>query len=159
MKNDPRREIIKVPRFTEELGFKTTEKVSAVMKKIRSGNTTPEVIFRKALWSLGLRYRLRAKGLPGKPDIVFKRKKIAIFIDGDFWHGYNWHERKKKMKSNLEYWIPKIERNIQRDKEVNDLLRSNGWIVLRFWEHEVKKNITSCIGRVLTEFTNFANTN
>lgn len=107
------------PKFKEEHGFFTTEERSAIMKKIPSKNTKPELIFRKELWRRGYRYRINDKKLPGSPDIVFKKMKTAIFIDGEFWHGFNWQEKKKKIKANRGYWIPKIERNIERDERNN----------------------------------------
>src|SRR5687767_7673824 len=94
---------IKIPRFTEATGFYATPKSSALMKKIRSKNSKAEIKLRKALWGLGLRYRLHKK-MVGKPDLIFIRKKLVVFIDGDFWHGYNWEERKAKLKSNRDYW-------------------------------------------------------
>ncbi|MGN6212459.1 very short patch repair endonuclease [Parafilimonas sp.] len=143
-------EIIKVPRFEEEGGFYATAKSSAVMSKIRSKNTKAEILLRKVLWNNGCRYRLHAKGLLGKPDIIFVKQKIVVFVDGDFWHGYNWEEKKKKLISNKAYWIPKIERNIQRDIEVTNLLTQNGWLVIRFWEHDVQKQLSECVEKVLS---------
>jgi DNA mismatch endonuclease (patch repair protein) len=142
-------EKIKVPRFEESAGFYTTERVSRVMQKIRATNTRPEVAFRKALWHVGHRYRRNYKGAPGRPDIAFIRWKIAIFIDGDFWHGYDWEHKRLTIKSNRDFWIPKIERNIQRDREVDALLEAAGWQVLRIWEHEVKKDFGAAFYRVL----------
>lgn len=115
------------------------------MRKIKSKNTTPEVIFRKALWKNNIRYRIENKGIIGNPDIAIKKYQIAIFIDGEFWHGFNWMEKKAKIKSNREYWIQKIERNIERDNIYNQLLRNQKWIVLRFWEYEIKKNLNKCV--------------
>jgi len=119
------------------------------MSKIKSNDTKIEIIFRKTLWNLGYRYRKNYKKLPGKPDIVFVSKKIAIFIDGEFWHGYNWKNKKKKIKSNREYWITKIEKNIKRDKENNKKLKKLGWSVLRYWEHDIKTNMETCIEEVV----------
>lgn len=79
-----------------------------------------------------------------KPDLVFKGKKVAVFCDSEFWHGYDWEERKKDFKSHQEFWIPKIDRNMERDKEVTDELQSQGWTVLRFWGKEIKKNVCGC---------------
>ncbi len=140
--------LIKVPRFEEQLGFYATKKSSAIMSKIKSKNTKAEILLRKELWQRQYRYRLHASGLAGKPDIIFKMYKLIIFVDGDFWHGYNWELRKPKMKKNRGYWIPKIERNMQRDLEVNTILESQGWTVLRFWENEVFKNLEHCISQV-----------
>ncbi len=139
---------IKVPRFNEASGFYTTEKRSKVMSKIRAGNTKPEIRFRKALWAAGYRYRTHSKGLIGKPDVSIKKYKTAIFIDGEYWHGRNWEDRKEKLKTNRGFWIPKIERNIQRDKEVNASLKSQGYTVFRFWESEINKNLDACIHKV-----------
>ena len=84
------------------------------------------------------------KSVFGNPDIVFKGKKVAVFCDGEFWHGFDWENRKNQIKSMREYWIPKIERNIQRDKEVTETLENAGWTVLRFWEKEIKEDILLC---------------
>lgn len=142
-------ERIKVPRFNEESGFYTTPERSKIMGKIRGKNTKPELAFRKALWTAGYRYRVDYKKLMGKPDIALNRYKTVIFIDGEFWHGYNWEERKQKIKTNREFWIPKIERNIQRDQEVNLALKEMGYTIFRFWESDVKKNLDACLQKVL----------
>lgn len=99
----------------------------------------------KALWRRGLRYRKNYKKLPGSPDIAITKQKIAIFVDGEFWHGYDWENRKRKLKRNRDYWIEKIEENIERDKKNDILLRKQGWIVLHFWEKDVLKNIDYCV--------------
>ena len=75
---------------------------------------------------------------------MFIGKKIAVFCDREFWHGYNWEERKKDFKSHQEFWIPKIERNMERDREVNETLKAKGWTVIRFWGKDIKKNLTEC---------------
>ena len=130
---------IQVPRFAEESGFYTTPQRSEMMSRIRSKNSKPEVALRKALWHFGYRYRCHDKRLPGKPDLVFAKHKTAVFVDGDFWHGHNWRHKREKIKSNAAFWIPKIERNIQRDREVTAQLEALGWRVVRIWEHELKK--------------------
>lgn len=142
-------EKIKVPRFSEEEGFYTTKKRSKMMSKIRGKNSKPELVFRSALWKKGIRYRVNSKQLPGKPDVSIKKYKLAIFIDGEYWHGYNWDERKPNVKTNRRFWIPKIERNMQRDKEVNDQLYEMGYTVYRFWAHEVKDNLNTCINDIM----------
>lgn len=142
-------EKIKVPRFSEEEGFYTTKKRSKMMSKIRGHNTKPELIFRKALWKKGIRFRVNNKQLPGKPDVSIKKYKLAIFIDGEYWHGYNWDERKPKLRTNRKFWIPKIERNMQRDIEVNRELKNMGYTIFRFWSHEVKDNLKTCINDVM----------
>jgi DNA mismatch endonuclease (patch repair protein) len=86
--------------------------------------------------------------LPGKPDVVFRKGKLAIFIDGEFWHGYQWKDKKLKIRSNRDFWIPKIERNMQRDDENNEILKENGWCVMRIWEHEIKNNFDEIVNRI-----------
>lgn len=129
--------------------FKTTKQRSELMKKIRSNNTSPEILLRKKLWGLGFRFSRKVSNLPGKPDIVLKKYKIVIFVDGEFWHGYNWEEKKKTIKANRAYWIPKIEKNIERDKKNIRVLRKQGWKVLRFWQGLIVKNIDKCIDKIL----------
>ena len=143
-------ERIIVPRFNEESGFYTTPKRSKIMSKIRGKNTKPELAFRKALYAAGYRYRIDYKKLIGKPDILLKKYKTAIFIDGEYWHGYNWEERKPKVKTNREFWIAKIERNMQRDREVNAELERLGYKVFRFWETKVKKELDTCLETVIS---------
>lgn len=140
---------IKVPRFEESAGFYTTSQRSQQMSKIKGKDTKPELMFRKALFKKGIRYRVDCKKLPGKPDIANIVRKFVVFIDGEFWHGFNWNEKKKKIKSNRGFWIPKIERNMQRDRTNNKLLESMGFKVFRFWEHEVTKNLGDCIDAVV----------
>jgi len=119
---------------------------SAIMSRIRSKNTSLEVNFRKLLWKNGLgRYRIHYN-LSGKPDIAYVSKKIAIFIDGDFWHGYNWKKLGKVPPK--KYWQGKIEKNIARAKKYNQQLKKDGWKVLRFWEHEIKKDPERCIRKI-----------
>jgi DNA mismatch endonuclease (patch repair protein) len=144
---------IKVPRFKESEGFYTTKQRSKQMAKIRGKNTKPELAFRKSLFNKGVRYRVNVKSLPGKPDMANRSKRFAIFIDGEFWHGYKWQEKKPKIKSNRGFWIPKIERNMQRDREVAQKLKNLGFSVFRFWEHEVKENLEGCINKVV-EYVN-----
>lgn len=143
------KERIKVPRFNEESGFYTTPERSKIMGKIRGKNTKPELAFRKALYSAGYRYRIDYKKLMGKPDIALRKYKTVIFIDGEYWHGRHWEERKPKIKTNREFWIAKIERNIQRDHEVNAELKRLGYTVFRFWESEIKKELESCLQKVI----------
>lgn len=120
---------------------------SHIMSKIRSKNTSPEVNFRKAMYAAGLRgYRIHPK-IYGNPEIAFLGKKVVIYIDGDFWHGYNWKVLGKIPPKN--YWQEKIERNMHRDKEYTMNLENDGWKVIRFWEHEIKKDLDKCINNVL----------
>lgn len=123
----------------------TPEQRKKNMRAIRSKDTTIELALRKALWQRGIRYRKNYKGLIGKPDIVITQYRIAVFCDSDFWHGYDWENRKSRIKSNQDYWIPKIERNMKRDREVTAALVEQGWIVLRFWEHTIRKELEECV--------------
>lgn len=111
------------------------------MSAIRSKNTIPEIKLRKALFKLGYRYRLYLKALPGKPDLVFKSKKAVIFVNGCFWHHHINCSRAFLPHSNLEYWIPKINRNVQRDKENIEKLTNLGWRVLIVWECALKSKL------------------
>lgn len=122
----------------------TPEQRRRNMQAVKSKDSQIELLLRKELWDRGIRYRKNSTKIFGKPDIVFIGKKIAVFCDSEFWHGYNWEERKKDFKSHQEFWIPKIERNMERDKEVTIKLESEGWTVLRFWGNEIKKNTAQC---------------
>jgi len=119
------------------------------MSHIRSKNGKSEVRLRKALWKKGIRYRKNYARLPGKPDIAIPRFKIAVFVDGDFWHGKDMSQLKKRLDTNRGYWISKIERNKERDQEVNECLTDLGWLVLRFWDSDIKKDLESCVSCVL----------
>jgi DNA mismatch endonuclease, patch repair protein len=141
--------IIPTLRFNEENGFYTTRQKSEQMSRIKSRNTKPEMRLRKALWKSGLRYRKNVKSLPGCPDIVFNNSKLAVFVDGEFWHGYQWEEKKQKIKSNRNFWIPKIERNMQRDRINDSLLFDQGWYVMRFWESDIKKRLDDCVNKII----------
>ena len=122
----------------------TPEQRRKNMRAVKNKDSQIELLLRKELWSRGLRYRKNVNQIYGKPDIVFIGKKIAVFCDSEFWHGYNWEERKNDFKSHQEFWIPKIERNIQRDKEVTERLEAEGGTVLRFWGKDIKKNVREC---------------
>ena len=138
---------IEVPRFEEAAGFYTTKQRSKTMAKIRGKNSVPELLLRKALWAKNIRFRLHRKDLPGRPDLVIEKYKLVVFVDGDFWHGYQWQLRKPK--SNQSFWIPKIERNMQRDRFVNQQLTEMGYTVMRFWEHEIRNNLKACINQLM----------
>ena len=122
----------------------TPEQRRKNMQAVKNKDSQIELLLRQELWSRGLRYRKNVNRIYGKPDIVFIGKKVAVFCDSEFWHGYNWEERKKDFKSHQEFWIPKIERNMERDAEVTARLESEGWTVLRFWGNEIKKNTAQC---------------
>jgi len=131
------------PRFHGEV----TEKSHKNMSRIRGKDTSIEVTLRKALWSKGYRYRKNYKRLPGRPDIALTKYKIAIFCDSEFFHGKDWDALRKKLESgkNPDYWIPKIERNIERDGEKDRLLQAEGWTVLHFWGKDILKNTDECV--------------
>lgn len=122
------------------------EKRSYIMSRIKGKDTIAEVVFRKILVSQGIRYRLHYP-IDGRPDVAIRSKKIAIFIDGCFWH--KCPKCFRPPKSRKSYWTPKIQRNIERDKRVNELLRAKGWKVIRIWEHEVTRNPQKPLKRVL----------
>lgn len=127
---------------------KTQEEITRNMRSNKSKDTKPELMLRNELWKRGLRYRKNYKKLVGKPDIVFVGKKIAIFVDGKMWHGYNWEHQKNDFKSHCEFWIHKIEQNIERDSVVNKMLTEQGWQVLRFWDFEIKKDVVACANQI-----------
>ena len=122
----------------------TPEQRRKNMQAVKNKDSQIELLLRQELWSRGLRYRKNVNRIYGKPDIVFIGKKVAVFCDSEFWHGYDWEERKKDFKSHQEFWIPKIERNMERDAEVTAKLESEGWTVIRFWGNEIKKNTAQC---------------
>lgn len=130
----------------------TPEQRRKNMQHIRGKDTTIEVILRKALWARGYRYRKNYKRIPGSPDIVLTKYKIAIFCDGEFFHSKDWEVLKPRLEksNNSEFWIKKISRNLERDDEINKKLLSMGWTVIRFWGNEIKKNTDECI-RVIEE--------
>lgn len=130
----------------------TKEQRHKNMQHIRSKDTTIELLLRKALWKKGYRYRKNYEKLPGKPDIAITKYKIAIFCDGEFFHGKDWEVLKPRLErgSNSEFWIKKISRNMERDDEVNKRLLFEGWTVIRFWGNDIIKNIDECV-RVVEE--------
>jgi DNA mismatch endonuclease (patch repair protein) len=128
--------------------FKVSARRSDLMRKIRSDKTTPEILLQKALRKEKIKFRKNCVTVTGKPDIALIDKKIVIFVDGEFWHGYRWKQKKKKIKDNRDYWIPKIERNIARDRKNNRELRKSGWQVIRFWQHQLIKDLPKCIQKI-----------
>ena len=118
----------------------TPEQRKKCMQSNKSTGTKPELVLAKAMWALGLRYRKNSGSIFGKPDFSFKKYKVAVFVDGEFWHGKDWERKKAEIKGNREFWITKIERNIRRDMEVTGRLKAEGWTVLRFWSNDVVKN-------------------
>lgn len=127
---------------------KTKEQIHFNMQQVKCKDSEIELLLRKALWQKGLHYRKNVKSVYGHPDIAFIGKKIAVFCDSEFWHGYDWERRKEDFKVRQDFWIPKIERNMQRDKEVTEKLESDGWKVLRFWGKEIKTNVEGCADKI-----------
>lgn len=127
----------------------TPEQRNRNMVAIKSKDTKIEVTLRKALWHRGIRYRKNMKLYNCRPDIVITKYKIAVFCDGDFWHGNTLE--KYKVKTNTTFWNEKIKRNIERDLDSTIELRDNGWIVLRFWESDIKKDLKGCVLRIINE--------
>ena len=125
----------------------TPEQRHRNMSNIKSKDTSIELLLRKELWSRGYRYRKNYKLLPGKPDVVLTKYKIAIFCDSEFFHGKDWNWKKEKLKksNNSGYWINKIERNMERDKENDQQLLFQGWTVIHFWGNDIKRNLDDCI--------------
>lgn len=114
------------------------------IQEVKNKDSRIELMLRHELWVHGVRYRKNVTRIIGKPDIAFMGKRVAVFCDSEFWHGYDWEKQKEKIKTNREFWIPKIERNIERDKEITETLEADGWIVLRFWGNEIIKHVGAC---------------
>ena len=127
----------------------TESQRSYCMSRIKGKNTSIEKILSKALWHRGLRFRKNSSSIYGHPDISIKKYRIAIFCDGDFWHGYDWENRRDSIKSNREYWIAKIERNIAKDEEVNHILTAMGYRVIRIWEHEIRNDLDDTVSMII----------
>lgn len=128
----------------------TSEQRKRNMQHIHSKDTKAELLLRKALWHKGLRYRKNVKSLLGKPDIVFIKNKIAIFVDGDFWHAKGHLDKPgEQIGTNKDFWRNKLSANVERDRFVNDALLEQGWIVLRFWESDVKKDVSKCVNEII----------
>lgn len=123
----------------------TKEQRRRNMQAVESKGSKIEVALAKALWAKGFRYRKNDKTVFGKPDFTFKKYKIAVFVDSEFWHGKDWEIRKNDHKSNQDFWHKKIQRNIERDIEVNQKLKEYGWKVLRFWGKEIQKTLEKCV--------------
>ncbi len=128
----------------------TTPEISKRMANVHLKRGKAETMLAKRLWNLGYRYRLNYRKLPGSPDIAITKHKVAVFVDGEFWHGQNWEKRKQKLKSNKDYWIEKIEENIVRDNRNNRSLKEMGWRVIRFWEKDVLKHPETCVQSILS---------
>lgn len=129
----------------------TKEQRSRNMQAIRSKETKIEITLAKELFSLGYRYRKNDKTVYGKPDLTFKKLKIAIFVDSEYFHGKDWKNQKFRIKTNRKFWWTKIEGNIRRDREVNNRLTNEGWKVMRFWGKDIEKKLRTCIRKIERE--------
>lgn len=125
--------------------LETTPEISKRMSKVKAKRNKVEMKLAKALWHKGYRYRLNYNELPGSPDIAITKYCIAIFVDGEFWHGKDFEELKNKLINNKDYWIEKIEENMKRDNENNRLLRQMGWIPIHFWSRDIDESLPSCV--------------
>ena len=129
--------------FNGEVSEKSHKNMSAIHGK----DTSIEIVLRKAIWDKGYRYRKNYKALPGKPDIVMTKYKIAIFCDSEFFHGKDWDKLRQRLEKgkNSGYWVKKIERNMERDIETDRLLRFEGWTVIHFWGKDILNNVDECM--------------
>ena len=134
--------------------YDTTPQIRKRMSKVKLKNGKAETLLAKKLWKVGVRYRKNYKQLPGSPDIAILKYRVAIFIDGEFWHGKDWDTRKKKLKHNVEYGQTKIKENINRDIRVNNELNSLGWRVLRYWEKDILKNSDTVVKEIIGLISN-----
>lgn len=139
---------MKHPKFT------TTPDVSKRMSHVRLKRGIAETMLARSLWHRGIRYRYNLKKLPGSPDIAITKYHIAVFVDGEFWHGKDWSKRKSRLKSNRDYWIEKIEENMARDLRNDQELRAIGWQVIRFWEKDIKKDVDRCASIIIQMIAN-----
>ena len=128
--------------------YLTPDQKRKAMQANRASNTSIEIILRKALWKQGIRYRKNVRDVLGKPDICIKKYKLAVFCDGDFWHGRKF--QRIEFKSNKKYWETKILRNIERDLQITIQLRDQGWTVLRFWESDIRNNLDECVSVIIS---------
>lgn len=129
--------------------YDSTAETRKRMARVRLKGGPSERSLALALWHKGFRYRLNYKGLPGSPDVAILKHKIAVFVDGEFWHGKDWGERKKRLRRNRNYWIQKIEENMSRDARDDAKLRAMGWIPVHFWEKDVKGHLDYCVELVM----------
>lgn len=129
--------------------LKTSPEISKRMSHVKTKRNSAEVMIAKSLWHRGYRYRLNYKALPGSPDIALTKYRIAIFIDGEFWHGKDFEQRKTKLKNNKDYWIEKIQENIDRDLKNDKLLRQMDWYSIHFWSNDVIKYCNQCVEEVI----------
>lgn len=137
--------------------LKTSPEVSKRMSHVKTKRNSAEVMIANSLWHRGYRYRLNYKALPGSPDIALTKYRIAIFIDGEFWHGKDFEQRKTKLKNNKDYWIEKIQENIDRDLKNDKLLRQMDWYPIHFWSNDVIKYCNQCVEEVICLIDDISN--
>ncbi len=147
--------IFAVSRRYKIMDVLTPEQRRRCMQANKSRGTKPELALGRLLWGCGIRYRKHPSDVPGRPDFCVKKYRMAIFVDGEFWHGRNWEAQKARLKSNREFWIAKIERNMARDARVNRELEESGWKGFRFWESDIKKHPGACVGAVVLYLSYF----
>lgn len=128
--------------------YDSTPAIRRRMSRVRLKGGKAETLLAKALWRRGYRYRKNDRTLPGSPDIAILKHHIAVFVDGEFWHGKNWQTRRERLRHNREYWIEKIEENIARDQRNDALLLQKGWIPVHFWEKDVLRDLDGCVAQV-----------
>lgn len=128
----------------------TLEQRRKNMQHIKGKDTSIELKLRKALWDAGYRYRKNYKDLPGKPDIVFTKYRVAVFCDSEFFHGKDWDELKPRLEhsNNSDFWIRKISKNIERDRKINQQLKAMDWTVIRFWGKDIQKDVDVCVKKI-----------
>ncbi len=139
--------------------LRSPEVTYKIMSAVKSKNTRPELALRKELWARGLRFRVNLKTLAGKPDVAMTKAKVAVFCDGDFWHGHNWVIRglpslEEELSQYSEYWRQKILSNVDRDNKTTATLEAEGWTVLRFWESDIKADVARCADIVESVYKN-----
>jgi len=128
-------------------GKRTEAQISFNMSRVRSSGSRIERMLEEALRKAGVRPKKQA-AIVGRPDFVFRAARVAVFCDSHFWHGYKWKERKHEIKSNRKFWLEKIQHNIKRDRYVNRTLRRAGWLVVRFWQHQILHSPSKCAAKV-----------
>ena len=136
-----------VPPMKQRRRKRTKAQISYNMSRVQSTGSKIELMMERALRGIRLHPKKHAR-MPGRPDFSFPKARVAVFCDSHFWHGYKWEQKQKEIKSNVDFWLAKIQGNIKRDREVNRRLRQAGWTVLRFWQHQILRSPERCAARV-----------
>lgn len=134
--------------------YDSTPETRKRMSNVRLKGGKAESLLAKELWHRGYRYRKNYRKLPGSPDVAILKYNIAVFVDGEFWHGKDWEIKKERLKSNRDYWIEKIEENMARDLRNDEKLKEQGWVPIHFWEKDVLKNTDECIEKIIESINN-----